>query len=200
MQGDASAQAVIGNTHAFGHGLRIDGAVALRWLTLAANQGNRSATELIVQIKMSPDWERRAAALAIATNANLDRSRPEAESRQANRGDFDPIDYGPGFPMQPPSYMGPSYGAGGASGQGTISTPSAPMGARASVEEAYGAGSASRGLLGSQASTRSVGDSSPAILNRAGPGTYSGGNGDIYTQAGPHGVINTRTGEFSPTN
>jgi hypothetical protein len=41
---------------------------------------------------------------------------------------------------------------------------------------------------------------SPIILNPAGPGTYSDASGDSYTQAGPHGVINNRTGEFSPTN
>lgn len=40
----------------------------------------------------------------------------------------------------------------------------------------------------------------PPVLNQAGPRTYSDSNGDFYTQAGPHGVINTRTGEFSPTN
>ena len=34
------------------------------------------------------------------------------------------------------------------------------------------------------------------ILNRAGPGTYSDTSGDVYTQAGPHGIVNTRTGEF----
>jgi hypothetical protein len=40
----------------------------------------------------------------------------------------------------------------------------------------------------------------PVVVNRAGPGIYSAGNGDIYAQAGPGGVVNTRTGEFSPIN
>jgi hypothetical protein len=38
----------------------------------------------------------------------------------------------------------------------------------------------------------------PVILNPAGPGTYTSTTGDVYTQAGPHGVVNTETGEFSP--
>lgn len=38
------------------------------------------------------------------------------------------------------------------------------------------------------------------IVNRAGPGTYSASNGDVYAQAGPAGVVNTRTGDFSPIN
>lgn len=44
----------------------------------------------------------------------------------------------------------------------------------------------------------SIGD--PAVLNPAGPGQYSDASGTVYIQAGPHGVVNEATGEFSPTN
>lgn len=200
MRGDASAQTVIGAMFAFGQGLSIDRAEALRWLTLAANQGDRGATELAAQIKATPDWERRAIALAAATNANADWSRPEAEPAQAGRGSPPPEYYGSGLSVQPPSYNNPNYGADNPYSRGTMVSPSAPMGARASVDDAYGSGSASRGRSSALGSIPSGQDSSAAILSRAGPGTYSDRNGDIYTQAGPQGVINTRTGEFSPTN
>jgi len=200
MLGDALAQQTIGGMYAFGQGLPIDRAEALRWLTLAANQGSQGAAQLAAQIKATPDWEMRAAALALATNASPKWSNLQAEPAQVNRGSLPTIDYSPGLSGQPPLHNGPDYGAGSLSSGDTMVSPSAPTGARASVEEAYGSGSASRArssVLGGIPLGR---DSSTVILNRAGPGTYSDGNGDIYTQAGPHGVINTRTGEFSPTN
>ena len=40
----------------------------------------------------------------------------------------------------------------------------------------------------------------PHILSPAGPQNYVDQNGTVYAGAGPHGVINTQTGEFSPTN
>lgn len=199
MRGDASAQTAIGGMFAFGEGLPIDRTEALRWLTLAANQGGRGATELAAQIKATPDWERRTTALAAATNANADWSRPEAGPAQVKRGSPPTEDYGSGPFVQPPSYNNPNYGDGSPYSRGTMVSPSAPMGARASVDEAYGSGSASRGRSSALGSIP-PGGSSTVILNRAGPGTYSDGNGDIYSQAGPQGVINTRTGEFSPTN
>jgi Sel1 repeat len=200
MRGDVLAQKILGGMYAFGQGVPVDREEALRWLTLAANQGDGGATELAARIKATPDWERRAAALAVATSSNPDGSRPEADPTQANRGSLPPIDYGPGLSVQPPSYNGSNSGAGSPYGRGTLVSPSAPMGARASVEQAYGSGSASRGHSSALTGIPPGGDSSPVILSRAGPGTYSAGNGDIYTQAGPNGVINTRTGEFSPTN
>ena len=200
MRGDATAQTLIGAMYAFGQGMPIDRAEALRWLILAANQGDRGATQLAAQINATPDWERRAAALAYATNAGPDGSRPEAGPQHASRGSSPSKEYDSRLLAQPPSYVGPSYGAGIPYSRGTAVSPSASMGARASVEEAYGSGSASRGYSSALTGVPSGGDSSPVILNRAGPGTYSASNGDIYTQAGPNGVINTRTGEFSPTN
>jgi len=45
------------------------------------------------------------------------------------------------------------------------------------------------------------GQSQPTrILTPAGPQTYVDQNGAVYAGAGPHGVVNTQTGEFSPTN
>lgn len=198
MRGDATAQAAIGGMFAFGQGLPIDRIEALRWLTLAANQGDRGATELAAQIEATPDWERRAATLAAATNPNQGQVQLEVEPQQANRANLPPIGYGPGLSGHPPSYNAPTYA--NPYGSGATVTPSAPMGARASVEEAYGSGSASRGRSSAQSAIPAGGDSSATTLNRAGPGTYSDGKGDIYSQAGPRGVVNTRTGEFSPTN
>ena len=74
------------------------------------------------------------------------------------------------------------------------------IGARNSIERSYGNSAASGNYTEGLGSTPQYEAAPPAILNRAGPGTYSDGNGDIYAQAGPHGVVNTRTGEFSPTN
>ena len=43
-------------------------------------------------------------------------------------------------------------------------------------------------------------DASETILNRSGlSNQYFDQNGNSYTQAGPHGVTNNRTGEFRPT-
>lgn len=72
----------------------------------------------------------------------------------------------------------------------------AASGARGSLSENY------RSSRYSQLPPSNVAplDFGPPALNRAGPGTYSDSNGDLYTQAGPRGVVNTRTGEFRPTN
>ena len=40
----------------------------------------------------------------------------------------------------------------------------------------------------------------PHILSPAGPQNYVDQNGTVFAGAGPHGVVNTQTGEFSPTN
>lgn len=200
MRGDTTAQTLVGAMYAFGHGLPIDRVEALRWLNLAANQGDHGAILLASRINASPDWERRAAALAFATKSNPEWSQPEVAPQEANRGGLPPMDFGPGLPTQSPSYNGSTYGAGNPYSIGTMVSPASPIGARASMSEAYGSGSASRGLSSAPIGTPSVGATTPMILNRAGPGTYSDGSGDIYTQAGPHGVVNTRTDEFSTTN
>lgn len=108
--------------------------------------------------------------------------------------------YSPDVPAQMPSYSGPGGGIGTAHSTGGVMSDVAPIGARKSIEEAYGAEAASRRYLGGLLSQPQVGSSSPVILNPAGPRTYSDGNGGVYTQAGPHGVVNTGTGEFSPVN
>jgi hypothetical protein len=40
----------------------------------------------------------------------------------------------------------------------------------------------------------------PVVLNPSGPRTYTDSAGGVYTQAGPHAVVNTQTGELIPTN
>jgi hypothetical protein len=87
-------------------------------------------------------------------------------------------------------------------GMGTIPMPSIDSGRRigaiSSMDDEYG-GSASRRYMGMNPdlSVQSL-VPGPVILNPAGPGTYTSTTGDVYTQAGPHGVVNTRAGEFSP--
>ena len=54
-----------------------------------------------------------------------------------------------------------------------------------------------------QSSKRSSPRTDPygTVLNRSGASNqYFDQNGDSYTQAGPHGVVSNRTGEFNPTN
>jgi hypothetical protein len=87
-------------------------------------------------------------------------------------------------------------------GMGDIPMPSTDSGRRigaiSSMGDDYG-GSASRRYMDMNpdlAVQRLV--PPPVILNPAGPGTYTSTTGDVYTRAGPHGVVNTETGEFSP--
>ena len=185
LLGDGRAQSAIGSMYYFGMGLPVDHAEGVRWLALAAAQG-------------TPDDR---ATLADAINGRLEweRSEPEPEMAYdespaaAPQYDFNTatgtssfaaprsvFDNGSPFAIAPPS------------------TP--PMGARASTDQAYGSEAASRRYTSPAAPSRPLDFGLPVILNRAGPGTYSDGSGNIYAQAGPNGVINTRTGEFSPTN
>lgn len=98
-------------------------------------------------------------------------------------------------PPPPATYTSPPSGY---RDLGSMPGQAAYGAARRSVEEAYGTESASREYLSDRTVRPTV--DNPIILNRAGPGQYSDQNGDIYTQAGPNGVVNTRTGEFSPVN
>lgn len=43
-----------------------------------------------------------------------------------------------------------------------------------------------------------IGAGAPMMFSRAGPDTYSDESGDMCTQAGPHSVVNTRTGSSAP--
>ena len=185
LLGDVRAQGAIGGMYYFGKGLPLDRDEGIRWLQIAARQGGLS--------------ERQALAAALSGAWEWDTSSAEPEMAYAPSAPQAP-QYAPMPPVRTHSRYGPGYDASMAYGTGGTTSPTAPMGARASVEQAYGSGSASRRYSDALGTTPQIGAGSPVILNRAGPGTYSNESGDIYTQAGPHGVVNTRTGEFSPTN
>lgn len=185
LLGDVRAQGAIGGMYYFGRGLPIDQAEGIRWLRLAARQGGLT--------------ERQQLAAALSGTWQWDDSGAEPEMAYAPRAPQAP-QYVPTLPERTRAGYGPGYEASIAYGTGGAISPTAPMGARASVEQAYGSGSASRRYSDALGTTPQTGAGSPLVLNRAGPGTYSDERGDVYTQAGPHGVVNTRTGEFSPTN
>ena len=175
---------------------------ALRWLRLAANQGDNRAKEFAAVISADPDWEQHAAATtsddALQSGSALNSDYPENEPgipqyNPTNAVRFDSTT------AQRSGYSGSPYPA--EVGQ------SAMIGAQRPRTEAYGSTSVSKRFLDAHSTageanitSRNSGIESPIILNRAGPKSYSDGNGDIYTQVGPKGVINTRTGEFTPTN
>lgn len=185
LLGDVRAQGAIGSMYYFGRGLPLERDEGIRWLRLAARQGGLT--------------ERQALAAALSGTWQWDGSSAEPEMAYAPSAPK-AAGFAPALPPQTRSGYAPGYEASMAYGTGTAISPSPPMGARRSVEEAYGSGPASRRYSGTMGGAPQIGAGSSVILNRAGPGTYSDGSGDIYTQAGPHGVINTRTGEFSPTN
>lgn len=185
LLGDVRAQGAIGGMYYFGRGLPLDQAEGIRWLRLAARQGGLTERqELAAALSGTWQWDDSGAEPAMASAP----SAPQAPQ------------YAPTLPERTRSLNGPGYEASMAYGTGGAISPTGPMGARASVEQAYGSGSASRRYSEALGAAPQTGSGSPAILNRAGPGTYSDERGDIYTQAGPNGVVNTRTGEFSPTN
>lgn len=84
-----------------------------------------------------------------------------------------------------------SYGQPMSSSSAAINAPSR----RAINDEPSRSSAPNR--LGSNGGFRSA---ETVVLNPAGPNGFSGSNGDFYTRAGPNGVVNTRTGEFMPTN
>jgi len=185
LLGDVRAQGAIGGMYYFGRGLPLDQAEGIRWLRLAARQGGLpQRQELAAALSGTWQWDDSGAEPAMAYAP----SAPQAQQ------------YAPASPERTRSRYGPGYEASIAYGGGGAISPTAPMGARASVEQAYGSGSASRRYSDTLGTAPQTGAGSPVILSRAGPGTYSDERGDIYTKAGPHGVVNTRTGEFSPTN
>ena len=169
----------------FGRGLPRDQAEGIRCLRLAARQGGLT--------------ERQELAAALSGTWQWDDSGAEPAMAYAPSALQAP-QYVPTLPERTRSRYGPGYEASMAYGTGGAISPNAPVGARASVEQAYGSGSASQRYSDALGTAPQNGAGSPVILNRAGPGTYSDEGGDIYTEAGPHGVVNTRTGEFSPTN
>ena len=181
LLGDKSAQSAIGSMYYFGKGLPVNREEGLRWLRLAAAQGGRAENET----------------LEAAWNGTLEWDRRETDSVSVS---------------QESPLPDPQYGVSAPPGQalaesraiydqavGRAMQSRSSMGALSSIDQAYGSAPASR-YSETQIGPPPAASASPLFLNRAGPGTYSDRNGDIYTQAGPHGVINTRTGEFSPTN
>lgn len=201
MLGDDNAQATIGGMYLFGHGLPVDRVEGLRWLALAATQGNRSAAKIATIVNATPDWDRRVAALSTAMNATAELERSDSASGLAyTEGPSPTPQYGPGVTAQRSSSSTSGSVLSGGSSPAAVTSGIAPIGTRASIGQAYGLEPAGRRYSGTQVGPPSIDSSAPVILNRAGPGTYSEGSGDIYTQAGPHGVVNTRTGVFSPTN
>lgn len=104
-----------------------------------------------------------------------------------------------GYPSPSPSMAYPGISQQSAYAQSVEATAPRPIQPPPSVLDQP---SASREYRQRQPQTSipESGIGSTQILNPAGPGTYSDGSGDIYAQAGPHGVDNTRTGAFSPTN
>lgn len=183
LLGDGRAQSAIGSMYYFGMGLPLDRVEGVRWLALAAAQGTPTDK----------------ATLADAINGRLEWDRPEGASQQGFAANIPPVpSFDPGASPFSSAYADSVLARDRAIASAVRG--SAPMGARASTEQSYGSEPASRSYSGAQAGLPQIGSSSPIILNRAGPGTYSDGSGDIYAQAGPHGVVNTRTGEFSPTN
>jgi hypothetical protein len=201
LLGDDMAQHAIGGMYAFGQGLPLDREEGLRWLALASAQGNLGAAELTATIKATPGWERRVAALSAAAQANAEPEQSHAASGLVySEGPFPAPQYDPNAIPRGSAYAAPNSAFSNSAAPPIAGSGNAPMGARASIEQAYGSAPAGRRYSGAQAGLPPIGSSSPIVLNRAGPGTYSDGSGDIYAQAGPQGVVNTRTGEFSPTN
>lgn len=182
LLGDSRAQGAVGSMYYFGLGLPLDRQEGIRWFSLAAAQGSQSDRET----------------LAAAISGTLEWERSEVDTAFADaRGEQTTPQYEPGASAQQRSYGDTAVGVGGSYDTGAIPQGNPLMGAHGSIE---GTESASRRHLEGLLNQPQVGSSSPVILNPAGPRTYSDGNGGIYTQAGPHGVVNTETGEFSPVN
>lgn len=181
--GDARAQGMMGNVYYFGLGLPQDRSQALLWFRLAANQGSPSDLETFSEaakgtlIWDGPTQQQTHPSLANVASDPLNSSSPALAENNSNLVATAPL----------ASYQ---------QSPGGLNLP--PIGARASVNEAYGNDPVRRIGAAEMPSSRRVEDQT--ILNRAGPNNFSDQNGDTYTRAGPHGVINNRTGQFSPTN
>ena len=199
LRGHGLAQYAVGSMYAFGNGLPVDGKEASEWLQLASLQGNSGASQLSEIVRNDPHWNARAIALA-----RLRQSREEYS-----------MEYGVAVGTHSTSYEvernSYSYPAANLDAAEHDRSPrrEALMGDRFQsndngdfVSDPWG-GPARFGPfrmpdMGSDINTPSLDYGAPnLILNRAGQGTYSDQHGDIYVQAGPNGVVNTRTGEFS---
>lgn len=199
LRGHGLAQYAVGSMYAFGNGLPVDGKEAGEWLQLASMQGNSGASQLSEIIRNDPHWNATAIALARLRQSREDYS----------------IEYGAvvgthstSHEVERNSYSYPAANLDGAEhdrsprrealmndrfwSNDNGDFASDPFG----IPARYGPFRAPD--MGSDINTPSLEHGAPnLILNRAGQGTYSDQHGDIYVEAGPNGVVNTRTGEFS---
>ena len=185
LLGSRDAQTEIGFMYLDGAGLPLDRDEALKWLALAAAQGTSSDRETLAQA-----IEGSLVALPGSIRATL-----QTEQSVSPSG---------------PSYQSDSSGAVAAQSGGTgyaSSTPNPYSYAGSTTSPAPLNSSPPSALSRSIAETSNYArpqytesTASTIILNPSSPGLYSGTNGDTYTQAGPKGVVNARTGEFSTTN
>jgi hypothetical protein len=181
LLGNDMAQHAIGGMYAFGRGRPLDREEGLRWLALTSAQGNRGAAELAATINATPGWERRVSALSLAAYATGGLERPHADSGMAYSESASPApQYDPNANLLGQSYTVANSVLGNSAAPALASSRSAPMGARASIEQAYGSEPVGRRYSGAQVGLPQIGSNSPIIINQAGPGTYSAGSGDIY--------------------
>ena len=185
LMGNARAQSAIGVMYYSGLGVKVDRAEAIKWLRLSAAQGDEPGRLFLAEVT--------SAAMALQ---RPDKQPADVEVSAAPR-------------------------AGGVqSEQVEFGTPRraeiSPSDSQSSIRDSLAA--AMQPITPGPASREDIpyrrhvtppttippiprldfGDA--LVLNRAGPGSYSDAQGNSYTQAGPHGVINNRTGQFSPTN
>lgn len=177
--GDPRAQWAMGSIYYFGLGLPQDRSQALQWFRLAANQGNPSDVDTLAQAAEGTlVWDKPSQQPAYSGSIPTYVAPPTA---LAQNNDM----YAPPVPI-------PTHAQ--------ILSPSASptIGAFVPVVRSYGSEPSNR--IDDSNMPRPARMQDPAILNRAGPNSFSDQNGGTYTSAGPHGVINNQTGQFSPTN
>lgn len=214
MMGDGRAQSAIGSMYYFGKGLPVDRTQALRWFAMAATQGNSTDREtLTAAVDGTLTWDdpvpsafpggRREVAQLEPDNALTDPT--PIRSRRA----FDSFSSGDpmaAVPIRPIPSSADRYGNGSASRgllEAMLANPDAGRSHQSVLpDDPRFDSSASREEKTATASAErpAIVNRTPVILSPAGPGNYAGNDGDFYTQAGPHGVVNTRTGKFIPTN
>ena len=183
LMGEPRAQSLVASMYIQGDGLPLDREEGVRWLRLAAAQGGQAEQDYLIAV----------------TNAISENGDSASPSQRYNQTDRDhAADPGLAASRDGTQNVPKAVSASPHTSLEAAPLPLIPIQRRASGLDGP---SASREFLERElASPSRVGGGSTVILNRAGPGTYAAGNGDIYAQAGPYGVVNTRTGEFSPTN
>lgn len=186
LMGNSSAQSTIGVMFYSGLGVEADRAEAIKWLRLAIAQGDEPGRLFLADV-------------VSATMASHQQDDPSADvgvPAAVPQGGMDVLSRQVGLaaPLPPPTTLSDSQ----PSVRDSLAMATQPV----------VPGPASRGYPPNRDYAPNLIDAPPAklnfgsgvILSRGGPGFHSAENGDIYTQAGPNGVVNARTGEFSPTN